>query len=94
MLFFFVVLFFAEDAFLVVDFLADFLAAMALVPPFLAGTVKVRKKIVNDFLLARKFFSAHPRGAFFARGARDSRCAEEDATAEARRRGGRRGEEF
>ena len=60
LLFFFVVLFFAEEAFLVVDFLADFLAAMALVPPFLAGTVKVRKKIVNDFLLARNFFSAHP----------------------------------
>ena len=68
MLFFFVLLFFAEDAFLVVDFFAAlFLAAMALVPPFLAGTVKVRKKIVNDFLLARKFFSAHRAATFRAR---------------------------
>jgi len=53
----FFVVFFAED-FLVVDFLAAFLAAMALVTSFLMQNVKLENFAVNVFLLAFKFFSA------------------------------------
>ncbi|HYO10919.1 MAG TPA: hypothetical protein VER17_18285 [Tepidisphaeraceae bacterium] len=61
MLLFFVVFFAAED-FLVVDFLAEpFLAAMALGTSFLLRNVKLETFLVNDFLLARNFFSALAR---------------------------------
>jgi hypothetical protein len=76
----FFVVFLAED-FLVVDFLADFLAAMALGTSFLMRNVKVEEFLVNVFLRACHFFSApsrraisrartkrRPRGAPAARG--------------------------
>ena len=76
----FLVVFFAED-FLVVAFF--FLAAMALGTSFLAGTVKLEKFFVNDFLLASKFFFALRPSAIFRLLARRARSRDENRTATA-----------
>jgi hypothetical protein len=68
---FFVV--FLDEDFLVVDFLEPFLAAMALVTSFLSRNVKVEEFLVNVFLLASDFFSAHRAARFRARTPRRAR---------------------